>query len=404
MKYELLKSVSYQNTEDYLQLYNERFSSSEAVHIDFLIRNSPAFFLRTPDLYEQIIRINKLDRNAKKLYESLPEKALSWFKKKCLIDEIVSTNGIEGVISTRKEIDDILSECNGRSGNRFYDISGRYNMLTDKHCQLKTCQDIRDIYNELLYAEIEKEDPNNLPDGQIFRKSHVNVHSGTDKIIHSGVFPEEKIIDCMKTALGFLNDDSISIYFRLSVFHYLFGYIHPFYDGNGRTDRFISSYLLATEAETPIIGCRLSTTINENIQKYYKAFKTCNEERNKGDLTPFVITFLDIIECAYNELIEELGNKRRQLDYYSDNIPRLPSSEDRKIREMYEVLIQSSLLSENGAQIAELSAILNTSRSTTEKRLRMVDDNILVVKVLGKTKYYSADIEQIDKLINDTES
>ena len=71
---------------------------------------------------------------------------------------------------------------------------------------------------------------------------------------------------------------------------------------------------------------------------------------------------------------------------------------------MYEVLIQSSLLSENGAQITELSAILNTSRSTAEKRLRMVDDNILVVKVLGKTKYYSADIEQIDKLINDSES
>ena len=43
---------------------------------------------------------------------------------------------------------------------------------------------------------------------------------------------------------------------------------------------------------------------------------------------------MDIIECAYNELIEELGNKRRQLDYYSDNIPMLPSSEDKKIYEM----------------------------------------------------------------------
>lgn len=171
MKYELLTSVSYQSTEEYEKLYNSRFNSDEAVHIDLPIHRSPAFFLRTPDLYEQIIRINKLDRKARILCEKLPSRAISWFKKKCLIDEIVSTNGIEGVISTRKEISEILSERHGRSGNRFYDISGRYNMLSDKHCQLKTFEDIRNIYNELLYEEIRQEDPENFPDGILFRKN-----------------------------------------------------------------------------------------------------------------------------------------------------------------------------------------------------------------------------------------
>ena len=102
MKYEHLKSVSYQSTEEYEKLYNSRFNSDEAVHIDLLINGSSAFFLRTPDLYEQIIRINKLDRKDRILCEKLPSRAKSWFKKKCLIDEIVSTNVIEGVISTRK--------------------------------------------------------------------------------------------------------------------------------------------------------------------------------------------------------------------------------------------------------------------------------------------------------------
>ena len=55
MKYEHLKSVSYQSAEEYEKLYNSRFSSDEAVHIDLLIHSSLAFFLRTPDLYEQII-------------------------------------------------------------------------------------------------------------------------------------------------------------------------------------------------------------------------------------------------------------------------------------------------------------------------------------------------------------
>lgn len=399
MKYKHLKSVSYQSTDEYEKLYNSRFHSDEAVHIDLLIHGSPAFFLRMPDLYEQIIRINKLDRDARILCEKLPSRAKSWFKKKCLIDEIVSTNGIEGVISTRKEISEILSERHGRSGNRFYDISGRYNMLAEKHCQLKACEDIRNIYNELLYEEIRQEDPENLPDGILFRKNQVNVHSETDKVIHRGIMPEEKIIECMQKALDFLNDDSISVYFRISVFHYLFGYIHPFYDGSGRTIRFISSYLLATEAETPVIGYRLATTINENISKYYKAFKICNEERNRGDLTPFVMSFLDIIECAFTELIDELSGKNETLEYYTRCVGSLPFADD-KIKEVYVVLIQAALLSDNGIEITELARKISASRSTAEKRLKMIDDSVLVTNMVGKTKYYSADISAVDKIIN----
>lgn len=400
MKYEHLKSISYQSAEEYEKLYNSRFNSDEAVHIDLLIHSSPAFFLRTPDLYEQIIRINKLDRKARKLCEKLPPRAMSWFRKKCLIDEIVSTNGIEGVISTRKEISDILSERHIRSGNRFYDISGRYDMLTDNYYRLKTCKDIRNIYNELLYAEIEQEDPDNLPDGVLFRKHQVNIHSETDKILHRGLMPEEKIIDYMQKSLDFLNDDSISIYFRIAVFHYLFGYIHPFYDGNGRTSRFISSYLLATETETPVIGYRLAATINENISKYYKAFKVCNEERNRGDLTPFVIAFLDIIENAYTELIDELESKAEILEYFTRHVYGLPSADDKKIANVYVALIQAALLSDNGIEITELAQITGVSRSTAEKRLKLVDEEFLITNIIGKTKYYSADINAIDSLFS----
>lgn len=402
MKYEHLKSVSYQSVEEYEKLYNSRFHSDEAVHIDLLIHGSPAFFLRTPDLYEQIIRINKLDRNARMLCEKMPSRAMTWFKKKCLIDEIVSTNGIEGVISTRKEIGEILSERHERTGNRFYDISGRYDILTDKHCQLKTCENIRNIYNELLYEEIRQENPDNLPDGILFRKKQVNVRSETDKVIHRGIVPEEKIIEYMQKSLDFLNDDSISIYFRIAVFHYLFGYIHPFYDGNGRTSRFISSYLLAAETETPVIGYRLATTINENISKYYKAFKNCNEERNRGDLTTFVMSFLDIIECAFTELIDELSGKNETLEYYTRWADTLPFADDVKIREVYVALIQAALLSDNGIEITELACMISASRSTAEKRLKMIDDSVLVTNMVGKTKYYSADISAVDKIINST--
>ena len=167
--------------------------------------------------------------------------------------------------------------------------------------------------------------------------------------------------------------------------------------------RFISSYLLTSETETPVIGYRLATTINENIEKYYKAFKICNEERNKGDLTPFVISFLDIIECAYTELIDELSSKNETLNYYIRRARVLLLAVDEKIRNVYVTLIQAALLSDNGIEITELAQMISASRSTAEKRLKMIDKDVLVINMVGKTKFYSADIDAVDRLIADLE-
>lgn len=93
--------------------------------------------------------------------------------------------------------------------------------------------------------------------------------------------PEEKINLMMTQALNILNDRDIIPILRIAIFHYLFGYIHPFYDGNGRTSRFISSYLLSKELNT-LTGFGLSYAIKENISQYYKGFKTVNEKKIKG--------------------------------------------------------------------------------------------------------------------------
>lgn len=134
----------------------------------------------------------------------------------------------------------------------------------------------------------------------------------------------------MNKALAILNDKSIECVFRISIFHYLFGYIHPFYDGNGRTSRFISSYLLSKEFES-IIGYRMSYSIKENINDYYKAFKVCNDPKNKGDLTPFIIMFTDIIDDSLHKLVYALEKRLEQLTHYRKCIIFLPKGADENI-------------------------------------------------------------------------
>ena len=83
-----------------------------------------------------------------------------------------------------------------------------------------------------------------------------------------------------------LADEAIPALVRVSVFHFLFAYIHPFYDGNGRTNRFISSYVLS-RSFSPIVGYRLSYSVKERIEKYYKGFSICEHPLNKGRYNAF---------------------------------------------------------------------------------------------------------------------
>ena len=113
-----------------------------------------------------------------------------------------------------------------------------------------------------------------------------------------------------------------------------------------------------------------------------------------------MIAFLDIIENAYTELIDELESKAEILEYFTRHVYGLPSADDKKIANVYVALIQAALLSDNGIEITELAQMTGVSRSTAEKRLKLVDEAFLITNIIGKTKYYSADINAIDSLFS----
>ena len=60
------------------------------------------------------------------------------------------------------------------SKNRLRGIVEKYFLMNDIELKLETSIDIRKLYDEMLYAEIILENPNNLPDGKVFRKDSVH--------------------------------------------------------------------------------------------------------------------------------------------------------------------------------------------------------------------------------------
>lgn len=405
MEYRPLTKIYYQNFEQYETIYQSRYNSEYTHHIDFQIGDYPAFFTVTPEIQNLVLSIYKRDKQISKICSILPPIALQQFSKRCLIDEIVLTNNIEGVHSTRREIDEILTDLETKSKkDRFHGLVIKYVMLQENaDIPLNTCADLRHIYNDLVLDEVMSSDPKNAPDGLLFRKGPVSVVSPSQKEIHRGLYPEAKITEAMEKALAFLNDETIDILYRISLFHYLFGYIHPFYDGNGRTNRFISSYLLTKELES-LLSFRLSYTIKQNISDYYESFKICNHPHSKGDLTPFLTFFLEIIKKSIDQLYNGLSERRSQLAHYRSSIRYLPHGDNPHYSHLYYYLVQAELFSEHGISTPELLSHMNLSRDTLRKLLKAIPEQLLKVSEIKHTKYYGINLPAYDAYLQSMNS
>jgi Fic family protein len=402
MPYKELKSLYYGDNAIYAQEYLNRFNSENTVKLNFYIGEHRAFFTETVDVMKIAFNIARMDKEIGDLCLKLPVVAIEQYSRKCLIDEIVITNKIEGVRSSRKEIGEALDILELQSKNkgkrqRFVSLVNKYlKLITHEDVPLNNCQDIRAIYDEIFLDEVIGEDPKNKPDGKIFRNDPVSVHSETDKVIHTGLFPESKIIDATTQALDFLNDDSIEKLFRICIFHYLIEYIHPFYDGNGRLGRFILSYGISNTL-TPLISFRISETIKENINAYYKAFKICNDQRNLGDLTPFLLMQLDMIFSAMKELRESLLNKLATWNKYEEAIKKY--CDDFLLLRLYSLLIQATLFSEQGITMTELEQNMNLSKYLIKSLMSKIPAEMITVKTKQKFKFYSITLEKLNALI-----
>ncbi len=395
MEYELLSKIFYKKPTEYESIYDARFNSEASIKLPIKIHENVGFIFNTNEITKLLVKIYKTINKINLLRTHLPNIAINSYIIKSLKDEIALTNEIEGVRSTRKEIEDAIDSIKNDKNARFKGLVDKYfKLISNEIIPLNNCEDIRTIYDTLVLPEIEKE---NLPDGILFRKEPVQVVSATQKEKHRGIMPESKIIESLDLCLDFLKNDDIDSLIKISAFHYLFGYIHPFYDGNGRTSRFISSYLIKNELDV-LLALKLSYTVKNNINKYYKAFDICNDRKNKGDITFFVVTFLELLSQASDDLYTKIADLNDQLNYYNNIINTLVNEKvlnDKQAKCIF-ILCQNRLFDDTYMNMNTLTELLEKSDTTTRKILKSLESKNLLVKSRNKNQYlYSANLDSL---------
>lgn len=307
MDYEELSKIYYRAQEGerdnaVRQALEKRRDSPSSFVINYETENGLLFIAVPREMTTLLERVLRRERKISKLMQQLPGIAGDAVLRSLVFDEVISSNAIENIHSTRKQIEEALrAPSNSSERKRFREFARLYLDMTFSSPSIpKTPEDIRAIYDQIMDGEPLED----VLDGILFRKDHVYITDGNKKV-HTGLYPEQKIIEALQAMLNVMVSDEIPDIYGALAAHYIFEYAHPFYDGNGRTGRYLLSLSLEESLSKPTT-LSLSRAIANNKTLYYNAFRITEKRNNHAELTFFVYSMLNLIMEAQEELIERL--------------------------------------------------------------------------------------------------
>ena len=389
-KYRLLESYFHQDPHLAEEMYERRFQSENTFVLPVSIGKHPAFVALTSEILRRSVALAREQARLEGLEKQIP--CLPAVMMDSLFQEIEISNEIEGVHSSRKDLE---AAWHAQPDTRFAGQLHQYRSLMKSGQDFpETPEGIRTIYDEMLLRDIEREDPANRPDGRLFRQSPVYIHDGT-KNIHTGLVPEEKIMEVLEQSLQLAHQEDIPFWVRTAVFHFLFGYVHPFYDGNGRMNRYLSSLLIEQEWGV-LAALQVSLAIRKNKSRYYKAFEKAERDMNRGELTDFVHVFMEMMETALQHEIDNLERQAGKLNAGRNAIAKMDLSKLEK--ELMEVLLSRTLFTVQGATKKELAEQAGCSDGLVHRFVLKYKDRLFVTKD-GRTNRYLLDRQFLEALL-----
>lgn len=353
-----------------------------------MLGDSEDLFIAMPrEMVVLMEKILRAERKTSAMMRTIPPIGQAALIRGLVLDEVVSTNTIEGIHSTRRQIEEALEsrETNDTSFKRFKELALLYLRLAEKD-QPSTpgaLEEIREMYDTIMEGELKESDK---PDGDLFRKSGVDITSNGVKTIHHGVEPESRIFEGLNNMLKLTARNDMPELISSLASHYLFECIHPFYDGNGRTGRYLLALYLDESLSIPTV-LSLSRTIAENKNAYYAAFSSVENPLNHGEMTHFIYAMLELIRTAQSSMIERLQSNIEHFETVQQNCMEYfeQNSLSKKEREIVFVLAQYDLFGMvSSLTWNSIADIIELGKQTTRNHLKKLENKGIVQAISKK--------------------
>ncbi len=244
-------------------------------------------------------QLQRLDDKKQKLdsYRPLSSYILSSIKNNLNLEWIHSSNGIEGNTLTLQETRLVLEEgitISGKSLREHFEAVNHQEAidyiekLVNPIYEL-TKNDILEV-NRLVLSKIEKEFCGR------FRTGGVRIN-GANFVPPNAL----KVYDLMSELINWTNGEAQEWHPLLmaTIFHHRFVWIHPFFDGNGRTVRLIFNLMLMKKGFPPAI------ILKTDRKKYYDALN----KANKGDYKKLFLLTIQAMERSLDIYLNSLEDK-----------------------------------------------------------------------------------------------
>ena len=269
-------------------------------------QNNQFWYFLIPSLQKKLHEIDSLGKDS--LYQLVKQEIESELIKDSLIEEALYSSVIEGAFSTIKRLKELVNKEDKPRDINDQMVLNNYNamqyILEEKHKDIsqELILKLHKIVTDKTLDEDDKDYTGRFRDDWVYIRDH------RDRIIYTPP-AADKVIPAIENLISWVNkkDEAMFIHpiIKASIVHFYMVYIHPFFDGNGRTARALFYFYLIKHRYEFFKYFSISVVVQKAKGQYYKAIR--DVENNQADLTYFLIymakTILDSIKLVKERIV-----------------------------------------------------------------------------------------------------